>query len=354
MPLDNLRGHRDILAQLEIELATRPSHAYLFSGLGGVGKALVAEGLAHEILCERSPGPKFCCNPDRCPVRAEIEGRNAGGRIPRCDCCAACVQVASRVHPDFSYVVRPRNRTDVLIEQVRELIAQLWIRPSRGAVRVAILDDAETLNIPAQNALLKTLEEPPGHTIIFLVTQTEHALLDTVRSRLRPVRFGPLSPSDVEAIIVQRAKLDPARARAIVRLSRGSAARALSLIDGDEPPIKELVEALKGLPKMDFAAAVAIAQEYFASREQAAENFELIARLLEEILCFKLLAAEFNAPSPEVAAVMAQLGDKLGAEVIARILGAAVKAAAAIEGMANPRLQAENWWMSAAQAARSE
>ena len=87
----------------------------------------------------------------------------------------------------------------MLIEQVRDLIAQLGyaLRAVRGAI--AILDDAETLNMPAQNALLKTLEEPPGYAIIFLVTQSERALLDTVRSRLRPVRFGPLAVADLEA-----------------------------------------------------------------------------------------------------------------------------------------------------------
>ncbi len=351
MPLDALRAHRETYEHLQAELASRPSHGYLFYGPAGTGKALVAEGLAHGLLCERSPGPRFCCTPDRCPIRAPAAGREG---VPRCDCCAACVQVASRVHPDFTLVERPKNRTDVLIEQVRELIAQLWIRPSRGPARAAILNDAETLNIPAQNALLKTLEEPPGHAIIFLIAQSEHALLDTVRSRLRPVRFGPLAVPDIEAILAAHTKLDPARARAIARLSRGSAARALALIDGDEPPIKELAGALKRLAQLDFAAAMALAQDYFASREQAVENFELIARLLEEILCFKLLRAEFVSSSPEVADVMKELGNRLGVEVIAKIIGAAVNAISAVNGMANPKLQAENWWMGAAQAVRSQ
>ncbi len=351
MPLDNLRSHRETFERLQAELATRPSHGYLFYGPAGTGKALVAEGLAHGLLCERSPGPKFCCTLDRCPLRAAAAAREG---TPRCDCCAACVQIASGVHPDFTRVTRPKNRTDVLIEQVRELIAQLWIRPCRGATKVAILNDAETLNIPAQNALLKTLEEPPGHAIIFLITQSEHALLDTIRSRLRPVRFGPLTVPDLEAILAAHAKLDPARARAIARLSRGSAARALALIEGDPPPIGELTGALKRLGQLDFAAAVSLAQDYFASREQAVENFELIARLLEEILCSKLLRTEFVSPSPEVADVMTELGNRLSVEVIAGIIGAALKAVAAVEGMANPKLQAENWWMGAAQAVRSQ
>ena len=85
------------------------------------------------------------------------------------------------------------NRTEVLIEQVRGLIERLGFKPSRGPRRVAIIDDAETLNLPAQNALLKTLEEPPGATIIFLVSDRASAPCSIpIRSRLRPVRFAPL------------------------------------------------------------------------------------------------------------------------------------------------------------------
>ena len=178
MPLDGIAGHREIIATLETELMRRPSHAYLLCGPAGIGKSIVAAGLAHSLLCERSPGPGFCCTPDQCPVRQSAEAgprpRNAPAPA-RCECCPACVQVALGVHPDFIRVARDKNRTDVLIEQVRNLIERLGTRPARGPRRVAIIDDAETLNLPAQNALLKTLEEPPGHTIILLVASSERA-----------------------------------------------------------------------------------------------------------------------------------------------------------------------------------
>jgi len=72
MPLDALRGHRETYQRLERELRTRPSHAYLFSGPRGVGKSLLAQGLVHSIVCERSPGENFCCTPQRCPIRAGV------------------------------------------------------------------------------------------------------------------------------------------------------------------------------------------------------------------------------------------------------------------------------------------
>jgi len=359
MPLNGVRGHRETAERLFAELATRPSHAYLFSGPRGVGKALVAACLSHGLLCERAGGAQFCCTPERCPVR-EASSRPSGARgparegSPRCDCCAACVQVAAGVHPDFTRIGRAAGRTDVLIEQVRELIAQLGIKPSRGSARAAIIDDAETLSIPAQNALLKTLEEPPGHAIIFVVTASERALLDTVRSRTRAVRFAGLSVADIEAILVAHGVTDAARAGAIARLSRASAARAIALVDGDEPPMRELLAAFRGARTLGFPDAQGLAQNYFADREQAADNFELIARLLEEILCCKLLGTELTAGAPEVGRTMNEIVRTFETDALVRCLEGAVRARAAVDAMANSRLQAEQWWMSVGRAVGSE
>ncbi|HEY2663634.1 MAG TPA: hypothetical protein VGI47_04790, partial [Candidatus Binataceae bacterium] len=96
MALTDLRGHGEIYRRLLAELRARPSHAYLFAGPRGVGKNLIAESLAHSLLCERSPGAEFCCTPNRCPIRSQ--GSSSRGRKDlvspaKCDCCTACVQV---------------------------------------------------------------------------------------------------------------------------------------------------------------------------------------------------------------------------------------------------------------------
>jgi DNA polymerase III subunit delta' len=359
MPLAEVAGNRKVIAGLEAELARRPSHAYLFAGPRGIGKSIVARGVAHNLLCERSPGARFCCNPADCPVRTATpaSGRGRGGAAPaapRCDCCAACVQIALGVHPDFVYVARQPNRSDLLIEQVRDLIEHLGVRPSRGPRRIAIVDDAETLNLPAQNALLKTLEEPPGHTMMILVSSSERALLDTVRSRLRPVRFGPLSVAEIAGVLTFHAKLEPARANAIAPLARGSVARALALAQGEEPPVNELIEALGRAKTLDFASAQRLAQDFFGARDQAVENFELIARLLEEMLCFKLLGSELVAPAPETAAAMTEIAARSDPAALAQVAVTALAAAVAVDEMANSRLQAEQFWMGAGRALRGE
>ncbi len=359
MPIASIRGHREVASRLLAELRSRPSHAYLFSGPRGVGKALVATSLVHALLCEQSPGENFCCTPARCPVRIAPQTERTRARAgdadtPRCDCCCACVQIATGVHPDFTYVSRPVGRTEVLIDQVRELIARLGIRPSRSPVRMAIIDDAECLNIPSQNALLKTLEEPPGHAIIIMVSASERALLDTVRSRTRTVRFPALQVGDLEAILAAHGVADKARASALALLARGSAANAIALADGDEPPMKELLAALSTAKSIDFARAQSLAQEFFANRDAAAGNFELLARLLEEILCYKLLKTDFVAFPADSESQLVRLADSVGVDAVVKCIDAAVRAVEAVEANANPRLQAENWWTIAGQSMRGE
>ena len=357
MPLAGVAGNLAAIAGLEAELGRRPSHAYLFAGPRGVGKSIVARGVAHYLLCERSPGAQFCCNPADCPARVAApagRGRGAAAASPRCECCAGCVQLALGVHPDFVYVARQPNRSDLLIEQVRDLIERLGVRPARGPRRIAIVDDAETLNLPAQNALLKTLEEPPGDTMMILVASSERALLDTVRSRLRLVRFGPLSAAEIARVLVSQAKIEPERAGAIAPLARGSIACALALAQGEEPPVRELIDALGRARALDFAGAQSLAQELFGARDQAIENFELIARLLEEMLCFKLIGSELVAPAAEAAAAMAEIAGRSDAAALAQVAASALAAAVAVDEMANSRLQAEQFWIGAGRALRGE
>src|SRR5258708_14581072 len=237
MPITSILGHREIATRLLAELRSRPSHAYLFAGPRGVGKALVATSLVHAMMCERSPGENFCCTTSHCPVRITPQTERTRVRAgetdaPRCDCCSACVQIATGVHPDFTYVSRAAGRSEVLIDQVRDLIARLGVRPSRSPVRMAIIDDAEALGEPAQNALLKTIEEPPGPPLIIIVSASERALLDTVRSRMRTVRFPALPIADLEAILAARGGADKARASALALLARGRAANGIALADG--------------------------------------------------------------------------------------------------------------------------
>lgn len=178
------------------------AHAFLFSGIDGVGKATLARMICKTLLC---------------PNRSE-EGP--------CDACASCHKFDSRNHADFhSYV--PEGLY-FKIEEVRSLIHQVSLKPVESRYKTFLLERADTMRDEASNALLKVLEEPPGETVIFLVTETPEALLPTIRSRCQHFPFQPLPQSDLERRLMQLG-YSAEEAAAQARFSHGSLGRALTL-----------------------------------------------------------------------------------------------------------------------------
>jgi DNA polymerase III subunit delta' len=172
-------------------------HALVFTGPRGVGKFSTALLFAAALFCpERKP--------DACPV---------------------CHKVARGVHPDL-HLLEPEG-TLILIDQVRELERELNVKPQESRCKVVIIDEAETMNQEAANAFLKTLEEPPPETFMILVTESREALLPTVASRCREVRFSALGRRDIEKFLVEKEALDAAEAERYARLSGGIFGRAL-------------------------------------------------------------------------------------------------------------------------------
>lgn len=169
----------------------RMPHAYLFAGPEGVGKEMLAVGLAQTLLCPA-------------PVRRQIPGLNEEG-IDACGTCQDCVLVQADTHPDLNLVYRQLNRQhpeslvrkqkalQLTVDVIRHfLIDKAGQFPARGRAKVFIVREAERLNDAAQNSLLKTLEEPPEATFLILLTSSLDVMLPTTRSRCQQVRFQPL------------------------------------------------------------------------------------------------------------------------------------------------------------------
>jgi DNA polymerase-3 subunit delta' len=142
-----------------------------------------------------------------------------------CGACAACTRIARGVHPDV-LVLEPGDTGSIRIEQVREAVDRAAYRPFEGKRRVVIIDDADALVIPAQHALLKTLEEPPSLSVFILVTARPDVLLPTVLSRCPRLNFGPLSPNEIAGALVALGKTETA-AHAVAAAADGSLGRAL-------------------------------------------------------------------------------------------------------------------------------
>lgn len=216
MSLAKLRGHARALRLLAPLLASkRLPPALLFHGPEGVGKALAGAAVAQALNC-LSPTAGF----------------------DACDSCASCVAAQKGIDPDLKRVNAAyqaglreeetlRQRT-IRVDTVRHLIKDIDMTSLTGRWKVAILEDAERLEIEAANALLKSLEEPPAKTLWILVTARRDRVLPTILSRCHRVPFGSLPEREVAAVL-KRCGLAAPEADKLARLSEGSPGRALAL-----------------------------------------------------------------------------------------------------------------------------
>lgn len=197
----------------------RLPHALLFAGPRGVGKATTALLLAQAL---------------NCPV---------AGPADTCGECISCSKIARGIHPDVMWVA-PAPQI-IKIGQIRELIAAVGYRPHEAKRRVVIIDDAHEMQGPAQNAFLKTLEEPPASTSIVLVTPAPRSLLPTVQSRCQALRFSPVGQDTVRAYLEQQMQLPAEEASLRAALTPGSIGGALALdLDAYGTLLETVVEAL--------------------------------------------------------------------------------------------------------------
>jgi DNA polymerase III delta' subunit len=182
MPFREISGHRRLIELLSRSIAHESlPPSLLFSGPAGAGKRLTAIAVAQTLNCPQ-------------PVRSPSIVIDACGR------CSSCSRIARGVHPDV-LVVEPGDSGAIKIEQVRDAVDRTAYRPFEGRRRVVIIDDADAIVPAAQNALLKTLEEPPPASMFILLTSLPDLLLPTVRSRLIRLSFaeGGKLEVDVEA-----------------------------------------------------------------------------------------------------------------------------------------------------------
>jgi len=213
MPFSGIAGHRPVIDLLKRGVArqTLPP-SLIFAGPDGVGKRLAAVALAQALNCDR---------------------RDAGGDA--CGTCASCARIARSVHADV-LIMEPGDSGTIKVDQVRDAIDRSAYRPFEGKRRVVIVEQADALVPEAQNALLKTLEEPPSASVFVLITARPDVLLVTVRSRCQRLRFGPLSAAEVAGILMRDHGFAETDARAAAAAADGSVGRALE--EGAEEAIE--------------------------------------------------------------------------------------------------------------------
>ena len=251
--------------------AGRVHHAYRFEGPDGVGKELTAFALAQALTC--TDGDPLGCG--------------------KCDACRKAVTFnegppATPLAPDVIVVERGlyppetigRNRgelQEISVDQVRKVVLQhVGFAPHGGRARVFIVRRADELSVSAANALLKTLEEPRPATHFVLLTSRPDRLLDTIRSRTMPIRFGPLPEALVREVLVAH-QVPAERQDLAVELAGGSASAALEHADPEHTAARDafVSRVLAAANAPDLGAAVALAES--APQDRAALRRDLVA-----------------------------------------------------------------------------
>lgn len=249
-------------------------HAWLISGDKGIGK----KNLVYDF------------------IRALLRTGRTVCDAKRSDALHAIKQLEKAQHPDIMLITSEhtdigdmKNHRIILIDEIRKMQAFLQLTPAQGGFRIAIIDDAECMNYQASNALLKILEEPPAHTIIFLICHSIGRLLPTIRSRCRILKCHPLSLENFTLVFQDLGyELSDEELKALYDASNGNITLGLKIHLSDASEIIFSIKSLLERGNKDNIKAIA----KFAADEKS--NWEIVTTIIQNLLCnqIKFMAQE--------------------------------------------------------------
>lgn len=255
-------GHDEAMKRaMEVFASGRMHHAWLLTGIEGIGKATLAWHIAYHMLS----GGAGKVNPQDQTARLMTAG----------------------AHPDLLVVRRAVDektgdtRKVIVVDDALKIASFLRTTSAHGGWRVVIVDEAHTLNRHAQNAILKILEEPPEHVLILMTATTPGALLPTIRSRCRVLNLAPLEKGAMTAILSRHAPdISGAELESLIALAGGSVGFALKIIRSETLPLYDELLSLLAGQELDIARLHKLADQI--SRKADAESFEVITALLDD------------------------------------------------------------------------
>ena len=236
--VEEIRGNTPLVEQLRRSAASgRSSHAYLFLGGAGAGKRLIANTFAKALQCEGEKRP--------------------------CDSCKSCHAFNHGNHPDVIYFQPLKNGKTYTIEDVREqLLETVDLKPFQYEKKIYIIEKADTLNIQSQNALLKTLEEPPAHAVFLLLAERAEAFLPTILSRVVVMKIRLLSAETIADYLMQAGHLAE-ESHILSAYAQGRIGQALELVEdeGFREMRQDILGKLEVLPSMSEGDAYLLAKD---------------------------------------------------------------------------------------------
>lgn len=259
-------GHEQVISHLKNAISMgKVSHAYILNGPEGAGKRMIAEAFARALQCENH----------------DTEG---------CGKCRSCHQAESRNHPDIIYVNHEKPNT-ISVADIREQInGTIDIKPynTTSQYKVYIVDEAEKMNEQAQNALLKTIEEPPAYAVILLLTTNADAFLQTIRSRCVTLELKAVADEKIHNMLMRNYQVVDYKADVCVAFAQGNVGKAI-LLAGSQTfnELKDqtirLVRKLRDTEVADIMSEVKAIEEF----EQIDDFFDLLLLWYRDVLIYK-------------------------------------------------------------------
>jgi DNA polymerase-3 subunit delta' len=347
MSFREIVGHRRVkrLLSRAVQSGTLPP-SLVFAGPDGVGKRQLAYALAQAL---------------NCPAPAQVSADERDG----CGTCPSCSRIARGLHPDVFTIRRPEDKSTISVAQVRDVVRQVGYRPFEAQCRVVVIDGADELGTDAQDALLKTLEEPPPRNVFALVTSRPNLLSTTVRSRCCVLTFAPLAALEIAAALVERRGLPEAEARAAAALSGGSFARALGEEAGERAQARAVAAAvlMETARTSDVRARLAVSAALLkaagrkakdpgkdpekdgkgggADRETVAVRLGAMGSLLRDLAVLTSRAPETALVNLDLRADLEPLARHYDRDRLARAFSAVGRSLAALDRNASPKIVAD-------------
>ena len=321
MRLTDIVGHTQLVGLLGHAAARdRVPQSLLLAGPEGVGKRTTAMALAQAV---------------NCPENA-------------CGVCATCRRIERGQHSDVTVIDRG-DEASIKIRVLRERVLEvIGYRPFEARRRVYLIDGADDMTTEAQDALLKTLEEPPASALLILVTAYPDTLLPTIQSRCRRLRFGPLSEHDVARVLIERCGIDSARAQLLAGASGGSVSRALAEEAGDAATDRDaalglLTAATTGrtvAARLKAATELVQDESDRRSREAVGARLAVMASLLRDLV---VLSAGGAGPlaNADLGTELSRLASAFGARRASAAFGTVDYAQDALDRNASAKLVAD-------------
>lgn len=262
---DDIRGQSGVITHFKNAIKlNKISHAYILNGERGMGKKAVARAFSMTLLCERH------------------------GETP-CMECHACKQMMTDNNPDVRWVKHEKPNV-ISVDEIRTQInTDVQIKPYSSDYKIYIVDDADKMNLAAQNSLLKTIEEPPKYVVILLLTSNKDLLLSTILSRCVCMELKPLGNEQVERYLVEKAGIADYRAREVSEFAGGNIGKAVKLASSDDfTQLKEsVVRVAKNIGGMTAADINAAIKEISVYKDNIGEYLDLMITWYRDVLIYK-------------------------------------------------------------------